>query len=122
MRTNDPVRQLGDSAELLFMLERLIQGLSARPKDEVPWAGIQLTLRHAREIVLEAQDACLIEYDNQTTRQSLPNDTGKGTTLADRVLQLPRSSDGSVRDLLDRSFSGSSQRKSDDEFIANSRK
>lgn len=100
----EATKELTDAAELLSMLEVLTDGLSQDTTGMVtpPWAGIKLTLRQSREIVLSAQER-LVRSNvtfNEPTATGRHENFGSGNTLADRVQQIPPTGSSRARDLL----------------------
>lgn len=100
MDTTEPVQHLSDVVDLLSMLEYLTEGISREGTAVVPWAGITLTLRQSREIVMRVQERLGRSYGSEV-RHEQP----KGGTLADRVQQIPMGG-SRARDLLAASTPG----------------
>lgn len=102
MRRTDPNRQLGDAADLLYMLELLTTGLATSSKGDIPWPGVRLTLRQAREAVLAAKETLALEaLETQSNRERLLPRRNTSVNLAERILQVP-ATEGRVRELSDR--------------------
>lgn len=117
----DPLKQMSDAIDLLQMLEQLTDGLSRadaqtpKKNNQLPWAGMRLTLNQARQLLLfsyekffqsaqyEPQPAVVrqLEVQNgQHENRGMPavrNGASRpvATSLADRVQPVP----GRVRDL-----------------------
>ena len=93
----EATKELTDAAELIAMLEVLTDGLSQDTSgmSTPPWAGIKLTLRQSREIILTAA-----ERMGRETSPMQRHDSFSSGTLADRVQQIPPAGGSRARDLL----------------------
>ncbi len=88
------------------MLELLSTGLSNNSKGEVPWPGIRLTLRQAREAVLGARETVAVEsahaVEAPVSRERVESERRRNSSIADRILQVSPQ-EGRVRELVDNS-------------------
>ncbi len=110
MKRPDALRKIGDAVDLLTMLEQLTSGFLNQTQGtrEAPWAGLRLSLSHARDLLTSAREQLLTDAalpESALTfppeKSGVPIGTKAGVTLADRVMQSPVvSAGGRTRELL----------------------
>ncbi len=99
----EATKELTDAADLLTMLDCLTDSLSRDTSGTAvpPWAGIKLTIRQTREIILGTHEKISRQGTYAEPYAQRQENTFAGAGLAERVQQIPPSSTGSrARDLL----------------------
>ena len=100
----EATKELTDAADLLTMLDCLTDSLSRDTTGTAvpPWAGIKLTIRQTREIILGTHEKISRQGGGYMEPMSQRQENQyMGGGLADRVQQIPPTSTGSrARDLL----------------------
>ena len=112
MRKSDNISQLNDAADLLSMVERVLDSLSVnQPQVEGdPWRGIRLTLGHVRLAILRARDAFSVEDESSYSDNSSAR-SRSASPLAGRIQRSP--SAGQVREIVDHSSPAAEAASSD---------
>ncbi|MCB0322961.1 MAG: hypothetical protein KDD69_05285 [Bdellovibrionales bacterium] len=108
MQQNNALRDLSDAAELLVMLEQLIDGIPTEKNEQkrMPLRGMRLTVTQARRCIQRAHESLVAPPARQTAdvapgpavaQQAEPVTRGAGA-LAARITKAPTSK-GRIREL-----------------------
>jgi len=106
MGSRSSLDSLIEAADLLRMLEQLVDGLSRRPgkQEEAAWGGIGITLGQCRKNILHACQRLYEEANASSSEeiQRIPAQRSR-SSLANRVQKAPTSG-GTVRELRESPF------------------
>ena len=94
-------KQAGEAAELLRLVEYLLDVAENRPDGEIalPLSGMRVALKQSRELMLDVADMLTEpKYDDRPEHISRANVSG--TSLADRVQPVPGAVTARGRELL----------------------